>query len=76
MLKLAANKGKSQNYGQCCVVSHQSGAVGFVMNGSVGRRNDDGICMAGLEAFSMTEISFTNEISVTKHDITGKVGEV
>ena len=29
-----------------------------------------------IEAFSMTEISFTNEISVTKHDITGKVGEI
>ena len=26
--------------------------------------------------FSMTEISFANEISVTKHDITGKVGEI
>jgi hypothetical protein len=31
---------------------------------------------SSIEGFSMTEISFTNEISVTKHDITGKVGEI
>ena len=27
-------------------------------------------------SLQMTEISFTNEISVTKYDITGKVGEL
>ena len=46
--------------------------VVVVCFGPVGRAGN----VTAIEGFSMTEISFTNEISVTKHDITGKVGEI